>query len=305
MDFASLPGKATIMEVGPRDGLQMEENFVPTESKIEMIRLLAQAGIPVIQATAFVHPAKVPQMADAEDLLAGLGPLNGTLVSALVLNPRGVERACGCRLDIIEVSISASDTHGLKNAGMDFRQAVSRVGAMIETAGRCGFRTQASLQCAFGCVHDGPIPIRRVVAAVQAMVDAGARGITLADTTGMADPGQIRKVLEMTLKVTGQVPVTLHLHDTRGLGLVNLVAGLEMGVTRFDTSCGGLGGCPFVPGAAGNIATEEAVHLLSRLGIDTGVDVKKVAECTRHMAAVLGYLPPGRLWRLLVPPFEP
>ncbi len=304
MDFANLPEKVTIVEVGPRDGLQMEKTFVPTASKIEMIRHLASAGLPVIQATAFVHPAKVPQMADAEDLLSGLGHLPGTSLSALVLNPRGIERACQCRLDVIEVSISASDTHGLKNAGMDFKQSISLIDAMVKMASECGHRVQASLQCAFGCVYDGPIPIERVVTAIQAMVDAGAQGITLADTTGMADPIQIKNVLEMAFKVAGKLPLTLHLHDTRGLGLVNFMAGLEMGVTCFDTSCGGLGGCPFVPGAAGNVPTEEVIHLLSRLGIETGVDVRKVAQCSRWMAGVLGLHPQGKLWRLLVPSFE-
>ncbi len=304
MGLTSWPQKVVLVEVGPRDGLQMEGTFVSTQDKIKLIRYLADAGLPVIQATAFVHPRKVPQMADAEELLAGLGSLPGTLLSALTLNQKGVERACRCKLDIIEVSISASDTHGIRNAGMDFRQALARLDSMVRTAIDCGRRVQASLQCTFGCVYDGPVAIKRVIEAVKAMVDAGADGITLADTTGMADPLQIKKVLEMVLKITGSIPLTLHLHDTRGLGMVNLLAGLEMGLTRFDTAFGGLGGCPFVPGAAGNVPTEDVVNFLSRLGIETGIDVRKVAQCTGRMAGILGHLPQGRLWRVLVPPMK-
>ncbi len=301
LNISKLPKKVTIVEVGPRDGLQMEESIVPTWLKIEIIKELSAAGLPVIQATAFVHPGKVPQMADAEQLLANIDLEGATLLSALTLNLEGVKRACRTAVDLVEVSISASDTHGRRNAGMDFRQALDQVETMIKTVRANGRNVQASIQCAFGCVYEGHIPVQRIITAAKVMVESGADGLTLADTTGMADPVQITKVLEMVARIAGKVPLTLHLHDTRGLGMVNLLTGLEMGIDRFDTAFGGLGGCPFVPGAAGNVATEDVVNLLSRLGIETGVDIKKVALCSKRIAEFLGRFPQGRLWRLLAP----
>ncbi len=277
--------RVSLTEVGPRDGFQLEEKIVPTELKAEVISALAAAGIRHIQAASFVHPKRVPQMADAEDLFSRLPEIPGVCYSALVLNRRGLERALACKVAEVEVSVSASDVHGRKNAGMGLAEACREAAAMIREAVAAGVRVRGSVQCAFGCRYEGRIEPERVLALAERFLAEGIGTLALADTTGMADPVQVRTVLGLVLPAAGPVPAALHLHDTRGLGLVNAVAGFECGVTRFDTAAGGMGGCPFVPGAAGNIATEDAAHLFSRLGADPGVDISAVAAVTGRLEA--------------------
>lgn len=294
-----LPQRVIITEVGPRDGLQMEKRVLSTDTKADLITALTAAGVPAIQVTAFVHPGKVPQMADAEALIARLPAGADVDYSALALNRRGVERACRTAIPWIEVSLSASDSHSLRNAGMRAREAMAEAGQMVAMARGAGRRVRGSIQCAFGYLAPSDIPLDRIGRIAAVLVDQGADLLVLADTTGLATPVSVREMLAAVMTVVGRVPVGLHLHDTRGLGLVNVMAALEMGIARFDTALGGLGGCPFVSGAAGNIATEDTLYLLHALGIATGIEMARVAAWSRRLADLFGHALSGRLYRLL------
>lgn len=292
------PEKVNIVEVGPRDGFQLESRLIPLDLKIEIIRGLADAGLKQIQVASFVNPKRVPQMADAEALIERLGRSSKVLYTGLALNSKGVERAHAAGLEAVEISISASDAHSRKNAGLSREEAVLMGREMIRSARDRGMRIIASIQCAFGCVYEGSIPIERVTDMARDLQDTGVERISLADTTGMATPRSVDALLSRLLPDLGETPTGLHLHDTRGLGLVNLTAGLRRGVAWFDTAFGGMGGCPFVRGAAGNIATEDVEYLLTSLGVVTGVDRPKVSACSRKMADFLEKSLPGRLYRL-------
>jgi len=290
------PPSVSITEVGPRDGLQSENQVLSTQEKIELITALSSAGLPSIQVTSFVHPRVVPQLADAEDLLAGLPPAETTTYTALTLNRKGVERAAGCGLRSVEVSVSASDAHSRRNAGMTSQEALDQAADMVALARRQGMDwIRGSIQCVFGCPIEGRIPIQRIAEMAARFKGYGLDCLVLADTAGIADPHQVRTTVARVLEATGDLPLGLHLHDTFGLGLVNLMAGLEMGISRFDTALGGMGGCPFVPGAAGNIATEDSVFLLERLGLATGVDIAGVAAWTARLQERFGKAFPGRV----------
>lgn len=283
----NLPQKVTLIEVGPRDGFQFEPAIIPTELKIQIIEDLADAGISHIQVASFVHPEKVPQMADAEKLIRLLPKKDHVIYSGLVLNPKGVERAAAAGISSVEISISASDTHGLKNAGIPFSQALSKAKDMIRLAKGFHLTIRASVQCSFGCVFEGEVDTRRVIQTVEEYLEHGADSVCLSDTTGMATPLKLEYLLGKIIPMTKQVPVMLHLHDTRGLGLVNVMTGLLHGITSFDTSLGGMGGCPFVPGASGNVATEDTIYLLESLGIETGIDKTRVAKCSKKLEQFL------------------
>ncbi len=283
----NIPEKVTLIEVGPRDGFQFESTLISTELKVQMIEDLADAGISHIQVTSFVHPKKVPQMADAEKVVKLLSRRKDVTYSGLVLNSRGVERAAEAGISHVEISISASDTHGKKNAGMSFSQAISHAKDMIRLAKRFHLTIRASIQCSFGCVHEGEVEARQVIHIVEEYLENGVDAICLSDTTGMATPLKLEYLLGKVIPLAKQVPVMLHLHDTRGLGLVNVLTGLSYGVTSFDTSFGGMGGCPFVKGASGNVATEDTVYLMESLGIATGIDKNRVAECSIRMEKFL------------------
>ncbi|MCP3950629.1 MAG: hydroxymethylglutaryl-CoA lyase [Desulfobacterales bacterium] len=292
------PQAVTLTDVGLRDGIQIENRLVPTAMKLELIAALVTAGVKYLQITAFVHPEKVPQMADAEKLVSLLPAYTGVEFSGLVLNTTGVLRARDTGLKCVEVSVSASDTHSRKNAGLSLERAESMAIEMVTLAKENGLQVKAGIQCAFGCVYEGEVSEERVLQMAAAYARAGADRLALADTTGMGTPVSVEKILTMIAPVVGELPLALHLHDTRGLGLVNLLKAMELGVSLFDTSFGGMGGCPFVSGAAGNIATEDTVHLLTSLDIETGIDLGKVAHCSRRMAQFLGKALPGKLYRL-------
>lgn len=287
-----------LVEVGPRDGFQMEKRTVPTGLKAIVIEMLVAAGLREIQIAAFVHPRRVPQMADAEDLVRRLPRDPDVRYTGLALNLRGVERAAACGLGAVEVSISASDAHGRRNAGLDRESALATGREMVRRARELGLEVVASVQCAFGCVYQGAVPLDHVRSAADALRVDGVVRLTLSDTTGMATPPMIAERLDAIRDAAGDLPLGLHLHDTRGLGLANALAGVQAGVAALDTAFGGLGGCPFVPGAAGNIPTEEAVYLLESFGRKTGVDRRRVAGCSRRMAAFFGRELAGKLYRL-------
>lgn len=294
----SMPDAVTLVEVGPRDGFQFEQIVVPTNRKLSVIARLVAAGLKQIQVASFVHPEKVPQMADAGPLIGRLPRGDGVVYTALVLNQRGLERAMASGIAAVEISLSASDSHSRKNVGMAYDDAMAQGLRMIDQAISTGLHVRASVQCAFGCVDEGRIPAARIAGIVRRFVEHGVHVLALADTTGMGSPPQIERVLDVVLPLAGRLPLALHLHDTRGLGLVNLMAALKYGVSIFDTALAGMGGCPFVPGAAGNIGTEDTAHLLGSLGIHTGVDYRRVGAVSCEMEAFFKKSFFGRMHRI-------
>ena len=295
------PKKVDLVEVGPRDGFQSESRVLSTQEKAEVIRGLLESGMREIQVTSFVHPNKVPQLADAEELLASLPRPEGVVYTVLTLNIKGVERALQSPADRIEVSMSLSDAHSRRNAGMSRERAMSEAEKMLDMCRQAGRSARVSLQCAFGCVLEGKVSSRLVEEAGHKFARAGAEEIVLADTSGMADPLAVEELLSVLRNVAPGVEIALHLHDTRGLGLANALRALQLGVSRFDTSAGGMGGCPFHPGAAGNIPTEDTAYLCSRLGIPTGVDLQELLRVTQELEALYHREFPARIRPGLLP----
>jgi hydroxymethylglutaryl-CoA lyase len=293
-----IPDAVILCDVGPRDGFQYEDTRIPTDLKVQIIRGLAEAGLPRIQVASFVHPEWVPQMADAEDVVAQLPEVDGVRYSGLALNLRGVERANAAGLKAIDLSIATWDEHSLDNANMSVDEAVVQAITMVERALAFGMEVQIGLQTAFGFKSPGDTPMVRVLEIVGRFVKMGVESISLADTTGMANPMMIAERVDMVRDITADIPLVLHLHDTRGLGMVNVYEAIRRGIDRFDTSLAAMGGCPFIQGAAGNIATEDTAYLLETLGISTGVDIERVAACSRRIAEFLGKSFPGRLYRI-------
>lgn len=294
----NLPNRVHITEVGPRDGLQMEPRVLTIDQRLDLISGLADAGLPGIQVASFVHDARVPQMADAEKLIERLPPSETVEFSALALNRKGVERACLTAIDWIEVSISVNETHCLENSGMSVDSARREAVQMIAAAKRAGRSVRGSLQCSFGYSFEMETPVETLVQIATILIEGGIDRLVLADTSGLATPRTVTQVLEAILPVAGAVPVGLHLHDTRGVGLVNVMAALQSGIVYFDTSLGGLGGCPFIKGASGNIATEDTLHLMAVLGIETGVPIAPVARWSRRLSELFEHDLPGKVYRL-------
>jgi hydroxymethylglutaryl-CoA lyase len=282
-----------LQEVGPRDGLQNEAVILSPAVRADLIERLVDAGLGRIQIGSFVNPKRVPQMAGTDKVWKLLRKKEGVRYSVLVLNQRGVEQAIAQDVPYVEVFVSASETHSLKNSGVGVAEALETAVRMIDLAQRSEIGVTAGVMCAFGCFYEGPVPIERVVEIVSALEASSPAEIGLADTTGMARPDDIKGVIESVGSMVGVDRLAIHLHDTRGLGIANLLAALEMGVRRFDTSVGGLGGCPFVPGAVGNISTEQTVEILESMGFRTEVDVEKVYMIKEMVAALLGGLAHG------------
>ncbi|MBC7356499.1 MAG: hydroxymethylglutaryl-CoA lyase [Desulfomicrobiaceae bacterium] len=295
----SFPDAVVIEEQGLRDGLQSEPTLVPTERKLHLIEELIQAGVRRIQVTSFVHPKLVPQMADAEDLCAALQPRPGVLYTGLVLNTKGMERAAAVGLDHVSVSLSASETHSRNNARLSLREARDQFRAMVRFAKSHGLTVRGGVQCAFGCRFEGAVPMALVLDLVKEQLDQQVDEIALADSTGMGHPGAIQELCGRVLELAGERPLFLHLHDTEGKGLANVLAALNVGVRYFDAAFGGLGGCPFIKGASGNIATEDLLWMLRQMGIRTGIDVARIAALSRSLEAFLGRIFPGKMHRLL------
>jgi len=282
----NLPKSVTLIEVGPRDGFQMEKTVIPTQMKVEIIEGLIAAGFKHIQVTAFVHPDRVPQLADAETLVKALAKHPDVIYNALVLNTRGLNRAIAAGMASVEISVSASDTHSLKNTGVTNARALNEALEMIRTARKNGCHIRAGIQCAFGCAYEGNISQTRVLEMTSRYLSEGIDMLAIADTTGMGTPAMMTDLLEKILPLAGGVPLVLHLHDTRGLGPANVLAAMTCGVTHFDTALGGLGGCPFIPGAPGNIGTEKTVDMLHRMNIETGIDSARVRRCAERVLSL-------------------
>ncbi len=294
----ALPRHVTLCDVGPRDGFQYEPTPIPTDLKVEIITALVDAGLPVIQVASFVHPRWVPQMSDAEDVCRRLPEVPGVRFTGLALNVRGVERAHTAGLRSVDLSIATNEQHSRDNANMTVSEGLAQAVEMVRLAHRYGMQPQMGLQTVFGYAAPGDTPLRLVLDMAVRFADLGIESLSLADSTGMAHPLMIEERVRAVQAVLGDVPLVLHLHDTRGLGLANVMAALGCGVTRFDTSLAGMGGCPFIPGATGNIATEDTVYLLDSLGITTGIDREAVAAASRRLEAFLGASFPGKLHRL-------
>ncbi len=297
-----LPGRVRLVEVGLRDGLQSVPTVLPTGRKLALIEALLAAGVRNVQVASFVNPARVPQMADAEAVCAALPALAerypGTRFSGLALNLRGVERLAAAGLGAVDLSLSASDRHSLRNAGMSVKEAEAELAAAVAAAVALGLEVRAGVQCVFGSEPGEEIPLERVGRLAEVLLGAGARELALADSAGLADPARLARALVFVMQRVGPVPITLHLHDTRGLGLANLVTALRLGVSSFDTAFGGLGGCPFIPGAAGNVATEDVLNLVTDLGIATGIDASAVVGVTALAEEWLRVPMPSRVYGL-------
>lgn len=299
MIMINYPKQVIIEEQGLRDGLQSQKALVPTPKKLDLINAVVDAGVKRVQVTAFVQPERVPQMADAEDICKGLPPTSGVIFSGLVLNPRGVVRAASAGLKHVAVSISASDTHSRKNANASLREARKRFAEMVKVGKQHGLSISGGLQCVFGCRFEGRIDPGLILDLVKEQLDMGIDEVALADSTGMANPHSIQEISTKVLDLTHGLPVFLHLHDTEGKGLANALAALQIGVTHFDTAFGGMGGCPFIKGASGNISTEDLVLMLGQMGIESGIDIDKISAISRSLEKFFAKPFPGKMHRLL------
>ena len=282
-----------------RDGLQMESRIFNLEEKLHLFGLMQKAGVKRIQVGSFVHPKVVPQMADTDELIRTIGKQDKTVVSALILNDKGLDRAASCGVSHLSMSVSVSDSHSRKNARKPAAEALASMTALITEALKAGMAVRAGLQCAFGCVYEGRISEDAVLSAMEKMAATGVKEVNLADTTGMATPYAIRSLVQKVKQAFPDIAISLHLHDTRGLGLANLFAGYEAGVRCFDTCTAGLGGCPFVNGAAGNVPTEDAVNMFETMGIPTGIALPALCEAVAYLETKLERSLPGRMARVL------
>ncbi len=287
--------RIVVHEVGPRDGLQMEKETVPLDTKEAWIREVMRAGVDIVQVGSFVHPEKVPQMADTDELFRRLTatPHAGVILSGLVLNEKGLERGLACGVEMFCMGASASDTHSRKNSGMSTGDATRRIVAAAESARAAGKRVQLSVQSAFGCGFEGRIPSERVLGMVRTYLDAGFRQISLADTAGHAHPSQVEELFGAVMALAPDVECTCHFHNTYGLGMANAYAAMRVGVTHFETSFGGLGGCPFTKVAAGNVATEDFVFALHRQSLRPDIDLARLVNLARQVAHHFGRELPG------------
>jgi hydroxymethylglutaryl-CoA lyase len=290
-----LPEGVTLCEVGTRDGFQIEPDFIPTDVKVEVVDLLSAAGLPRIEVTSFVHPKAVPQLRDAEEVMARIARRPGTRYAALVPNDKGAVRAVEAGVDAIHTVVSASESHNLANVNMTVAESLEKLRAVMQVAERARVHVGCGISTSFGCPFEGKVPIARLETVVRRLVDMGARAIGLADTTGMANPRQVSRVLEHLMPRFSGVEWTLHTHDTRAMAIPNILAAMECGVTNFDASIGGLGGCPFAPGASGNVCTEDLVHCLHAMGVSTGIDLDRLLVASRRVQEVVGRPLPGQI----------
>ena len=291
-----------INDVGVRDGFQIEKNFIPTETKIAFIDQLSKTGLAKIEATSFVHPKFVPNMADAETVLANIQRVAGVTYSALTPNIKGMERAVAChqsgaRIDEMNLFMSASETHNMANVKRTTAQSLEDFAVMVPMAKAKGIRMNGTVSTSFGCPFEGAVSETRVMDIAAQYLAIGFDGLTFADTTGMANPRQVERMMQEAVKRFPGTEVTLHFHNTRGMGLANVVAGIAAGVVHYDASIAGLGGCPFAPGATGNICTEDLVNMLQDMGIDTGIDLDILLAAAVKIPAIVGHDVPGQVMK--------
>jgi hydroxymethylglutaryl-CoA lyase len=284
-----------VQEVSPRDGLQIEPTWVDTPDKIALIDQLSLAGFSRIEAGSFVSPKAIPALRDGDDVFRGIQRHPGVIYVALIPNLRGAQRAIDAGADELNLVMSASQTHNLANMRMRCEQSLTAFADVVAFAAGSAVSLNGSIATTFGCPFEGKIDEDRVLQIVDAYLELGMQGISLADTTGMANPRQVHRLVQRVLTRIPASALTLHFHNTRGLGLSNVLAAYEAGARRFDASLGGLGGCPFAPGASGNICTEDLVNMCEEMGIDTGIDLPHLLTMSRRLPALLGHDMPGQV----------
>ena len=287
--------RISICDVGLRDGLQMEARFVPTEDKIALVHALSAAGLRKIEVTSFTSPNAIPALRDAEVVMRNIERHPGVTYTALVPNARGAERAIESRVDELNLVMSVSGTHNLANLRMTSMQSFAALSQVVAMAQGAGVPVNVSLSCVFGCPMEGDVALSTVCDWVRRFADLGVRRITLCDTTGMAYPTQVAQVSAAALARWPDAAFTLHFHNTRGMGLANVLAAIDAGASRFDASLGGLGGCPYAPGASGNVSTEDLVHALELMGYDTGIDLPALLAAAHRLPGVIGHDIPSQL----------
>lgn len=292
---ATSPGRIFIQEVAPRDGFQNEPVFIPTDRKIGLINALSRTGLAKIEVTSFTSPKAIPPLADAEAVLAGIDRHPSVRYTALVPNERGGERALASRIDEFNLVMSVSETHNLTNLRMFREQSFQTLTRTLKLAQDAHVPVNVSLSCCFGCPMEGDIRSEEVLAWAARFIDLGANGITLCDTTGMAYPTQVGSLVRAFRTRWPQTELTLHFHNTRGMGLANILAAVQAGADRFDGALGGIGGCPYAPGASGNVCTEDAVHMLAHMGFDTGVRLDALLACAAELPAMVQHDIPGQV----------
>lgn len=291
------PNRVTIHEVCPRDGFQPEERWILTETKVAVINDLAKAGLTEIQATSFVHPRAIPQLQDAGEVFAGIHRQVGVSYDALVPNLRGAERAAEAGVEVWHLMLSASERHNQENGNRAIAETLAGFEPVVELASKHGAVCHGGLAVAFGCPYEGDVPVSRLVDIARAYSQLGITEMSLGDTTGMANPTQIYRTMMTLQERAPEMSWTLHLHDTRGMALANVVAGMQAGITHYDAAVGGLGGCPYAPGATGNVATEDLVHMLHEMDIETGVDLDAVLEIAGRLPELVGHDLESRILR--------
>lgn len=297
--LVTLPQTVRVVEVGPRDGLQNEKAIVPTEQKIQFISMLADAGLPVVEATSFVSPRAIPQLSDASAVMTGLKRVPTTSYPVLVPNLKGMERALAAGVRAIAVFTAASESFTLHNINATIAQSLANFRPVVALARQEAIPVRGYISTVFGCPYEGAVSPRQVLNVAQALLEMGIEELSLGDTIGVATPNQVVDVLGLLL-TDGAIPVdqlAVHFHDTRGTALANVLAALQMGIHIVDASAGGLGGCPYAPGAAGNLATEDLLYMLHGMGISTGVNLEKVVAATRFIAPLLGHSPTSKYYQ--------
>jgi hydroxymethylglutaryl-CoA lyase len=292
-----VPSHVTVVEVGPRDGLQNETAQISTADKIAFIDRLSAAGCPVVEVSAFVSPTWVPQMADAAEVFAGLTKVPGTRYPALVPNLAGLERAHTAGVTDVAIFAASSESFSRKNINQSIAESLETYRAVCDRALALGMRVRAYLSTAFGCPFEGDVDPRRVAEVAESLIGMGAFEVAVSDTIGIAHPGQVPQVVGAVAERVSLDQIALHFHDTRGTALANVLAALDFGITTFDSSAGGLGGCPYAPGATGNLATEDLLYMLHGLGIQTGVDLEAVVAASAALAPHVGHEPASRYYR--------
>jgi hydroxymethylglutaryl-CoA lyase len=291
----SFPDRASIYEVSPRDGLQNERVTVPLQSKLRLIGALVTSGCKRIEITSFVSPKWIPQLADADEVARHAKPPEGATFSALCPNPRGLERARAAGLSEIAVFVSASDTHNKKNVNKTVEETLRLFDATIGPARAAGMRVRGYVSTVWGCPYEGAVDPRKALAIAKRLLELGCYQVSLGDTIGVGTPRQTREILDLFGRDIPREQTAMHMHDTRGTALANVLVGLEMGVRDFDASVGGMGGCPYAPGAAGNLATEDLVYMLHGMGIETGIDLDRLVEAGRVAESLVGHRLPGKV----------
>jgi hydroxymethylglutaryl-CoA lyase len=287
--WAELPERVEINEVGPRDGFQAESEFIPTERKVEIVDALSRTGVAAIQVTSVVHPKAVPQLADAEEVMARIERVPGLRYTVLVPNLRGAERAVPMNADGWELMLSVTDSHSRSNANRSTDEALKGMEPVVALARENGVEVTGSMATALGCPFEGRVPFERILYVAEAYRAMGVRHLGVADTVGVADPRLVFETMSGLRERMPEMGLGLHLHNTRGMALANVLAALQAGVTEFDSSVGGLGGCPFAPGATGNISTEDLVHMLDLMGVACGVDLDSMLAVARDVREVVGH----------------